>query len=98
MALETALADIKDAWDKNTGNGRDEYARVLADAYVKENPGYFESLKELDLPSIVRAVEVFRDAGLENEYWRTITWHLHKYGPQNIGGAVEAPLRFPGTG
>lgn len=98
MALEPALADIKDAWDKNTGGGRDEYARVLADEYVAANPGYFESLKELDLPAVVKTVEVFRDAGLENEYWRAITWHLHKYAPQNIGGTVEAPLRVPGLG
>lgn len=88
------LAAICDAWDKNTGGGRDESkTRKLADAYVKAHSEQFTSLQEMTLEQCVKAVEVFRDAGMVEEQWRVETWLLHHFEPQTIGGTYEPKLR-----
>lgn len=92
--MNSELQAIKDAWDTETGNGRDPNARTLADQYVKNHPDQFEDYKELTLPECVKALEVFRDAGMESEQWKVETWLLHRYEPQNIGGTYQAQVRL----
>lgn len=93
--MNAELQAIKDAWDLETGDGRDnKKTRTLADKYVKAHPEQFEDFKELSLPETVKALEVFRDAGMESQQWIVETWLLHRYEPQNIGGTYEAQVRL----
>lgn len=96
MALSPKLEAIRDANDKNTGDGRDRDKAVkLAEAYVKANPDMFASFKGLSIAECVQAVDVFRAAGLEEEEWRAEAWLLAKFEPQNIGGEYQATVRLP---
>lgn len=89
------LGAIRDAWSKDSGEGRDEEkARKLADAYVKANPDQFETLEDLSVDQLVKAVDVFREAGMEDDQWRVEAWLLHRYEPQTIGGAAEPKVRL----
>jgi hypothetical protein len=99
MALNAELEAIKDAWDKETGDGREEErTRALCDAYVEAHPEFFVTLAEKTLVELVDAVSVFRAAGMETEQWHCEVWLLHKYEPQNIGGPVQVRVRRPGRG
>lgn len=92
--MNADLQAVKDAWDKDSGGGRDEdKARELADAYVEAHSDEFEPLRDLSLDECVKAVDVFRAAGMETDQWRIEAWLLHAYEPQNIGGTYEAKLR-----
>lgn len=96
--MDSGLEEIKDTWSKDTGDGRDEArTRELADAYVEAHGDEFSSLKDLSLEDLVKAVDVFRAAGMDTEVWRIETYLLHKYEPQNIGGAAAPTVRFPGS-
>lgn len=89
------LGAIREAWDKESGEGRDEgQARKLADDYVKKNSSEFDGLRELSLEQLVKAVEVFREAGLVDDQWRVEAWLLHRFEPQTIGGSYEAKVRL----
>lgn len=96
--MNAELEAIRDAWDKNTGDGRDESARELADEYVVAHEDQFASLKNMTLDQCVQAVDVFRQAGMEEEQWRVETWLLHRYEPQNIGGVADAKVRLFANG
>lgn len=94
--MNKELEAIKKAWDKNTGNGREEEkTRELADAYVEAHPEQFESMKDMTLEECVQAVSVFRAAGMEEEQWKVEVWLLHHFEPQNIGGPIQAKVRLP---
>lgn len=96
--MDKELQKIYDAWDKESGDGRDETkARQLADAYVDKHPELFASLREKTIHECVKAVEVFRDAGMVDEQWRVEAWILHHFNPQDIGGPASATVRIPGT-
>lgn len=96
--MNAELEAIKDAWAKDTGDGRDDVgARALCDAYVAAHPEQFTSLEVMSLEQCVNAVEVFRDAGMEEEQWKVEAWLLHHYEPQNIGGPITAQVRIPGV-
>lgn len=89
------LEAIRDAWDKTTGDGRDEDgARKLADAYVAAQPDEFTELAGMTLEQCVQAVEVFRNAQMADSQWRVETWLLHHFAPQNIGGAAAPTVRI----
>lgn len=92
--MNKELEAIKDAWDLDTGDGRDEAARTLADKYVKAHAADFAALQEMSLEQCVKAVDVFRDAGMDEDQWRVETWLLHRYAPQNIGGTAEPQIRM----
>jgi hypothetical protein len=93
--MDKELQAIRDAWDKNTGKGRDAArARKLADAYVAANPDKFTQLQGMSVQQCVKAAEVFRDSAMADDQWRVETWLLHRYEPQNIGGTVEAKVRI----
>ena len=94
--MNAELEAIKDAWDKNTGDGRDEVGtRALCDAYVAAHPEEFTELRNLSIEECVQAVSTFRNANLEESQWRVETWLLAKYEPQNIGGVYQPQLRNP---
>lgn len=89
------LEAIRDAWDKDTGGGRDEEAaRTAADAYVKDHPDEFTELADMTLEQCVQAVDVFRAANMVDSQWRVEAWLLHHYEPQNIGGAAAPTVRI----
>lgn len=93
------LQAIRDAWDKESGGGRDEdKARALADKYVAKHPEQFDGLAEKSIHELVKAVDVFRDAGMDDEQWRIETYLLHRYNPQEIGGPTAATVRITGEG
>lgn len=94
--MNAALEAIKDAWDKNTGNGRDEDGtRAMCDAYVEANPERFTELANMTLEECVQTVSVFRDAGMEQSQWEVEVWLLHHFEPQTIGGPLQARVRLP---
>lgn len=97
--MDKALEKIRDAMDKSTGDGRDELlARALADKYVAANPGLFTRFADMSIHDCVRAVEVFRDAGMPDEEQLVETWLLHHFESQNIGGLAEATVRITQNG
>lgn len=86
---------IKDAWDPETGEGRDEErVRQLADSYVGDHPDEFTSYDGLDEKQCVKALEVFREAGLEDDEFRVQVWIWHWFEPQEIGGTYKAKVRI----
>jgi hypothetical protein len=100
--MNDKLQAIKDAWDpgdpetKNVDAKRDEdKTRKLADAYVKANPDEFTELAEMSEDDCVKALEVFRAAGMEDSEWKVQAWLFHKFEPRNIGGTYEAKVRVP---
>ena len=94
MSVPT-LDAIRDAWDHDTGKGRDTAKAVaLADTYVAEHPDEFTQLAALTLDDCVTALEVFRAAGFTDDEWRIQTWIFHKFEFQTIGGPVEAKVRL----
>ncbi len=95
--MNAELEAIKEAWDKNTGKGRDhDTARALADAYVAAHPEQFEQLKNLTIKQVVEAVDTFRRGHLEEQQWLAEVWQIHHFEPQNIGGEYQATVRIPG--
>lgn len=97
--MDKQLQAIRDAMDKTTGDGRDELlARALADKHVAANPGLFGRFKDMSIHDCVRAVEVFRDAGMPDEEQLVETWILHHFNPQDIGGAASATVRITNNG
>ncbi len=93
------LEAIKDAWDKNTGKGREEKAtRELCDAYVKAHPEQFTELERLSLEECVTSLSVFRAAGMVESQWRVEAWLLHRFEPQQIGGEAKVIIRMPSPG
>ena len=95
--MNAELEAIRFAWDKNTGDGRDEDGtRAMCDAYVEAHPEQFTELRNMSLEQCVQALSVFRAAGMETSQWEVETWLLHRYEPQQIGGDVQATVRIPG--
>ena len=96
--MRADLEAIKDAWDKETGGGREETrTREMCDRYVKAHPEQFTKLAGMTLEELVQSVSVFRQAGWEEEQWLIEVWLLHHFEPQNIGGTVTARVRLPGS-
>jgi hypothetical protein len=97
--MNPELEAFKDALDKDTGDGRDMIkVGELADAYVAAHPEVFVDMQDFTIDDAVRAVEVFRAAGMDKNEWEAEIWVQHKFGPQVIGGAVQPTLRIPGLG
>lgn len=98
--MRKELEAIRDAWDpgdpetKNTKSSRDEEkTRQLADKYVKAHPEEFAELKDLSEPECVKALEVFRAAGMEESEWKVQAWLFHRFEPQKIGGQHDSVVR-----
>ncbi len=91
------LEAIKDAWDKTTGDGRDEGARDLAKAYVTAHPELFAGLEHFDVPTLVQLLSSRRDDGDEEGTWNVEAWLLACVPPQTIGGTYKAEINLPGT-
>lgn len=94
--MNAELEAIKAAWDKATGRN-DAETRALCDAYVEAHPDEFVDLLDKPLPTVVEALSLFREAGMETEMWRCEVWQLHHWEPQNIGGTYEAQVRLPSS-
>lgn len=96
---DPALIAIKDAWDVDTGAGRDPVqARLLSDQYIANNQGYYANdYAGVDLADLVQRLEVFRAAGMPNDEWRVQVWIWSNFEPQNIGGEYRPTLRNPGS-
>jgi hypothetical protein len=97
--MNAELEAIKDSWDKETGDGRDEDGtRAMCDAYVAAHPDQFTNLRDLTIEECVTAISTFRAAGFEEEQWKVEVWQLHHFEPQVIGGPIVARVRLPGRG
>lgn len=95
--MNAELEAIRDAMDKSTGEGRDrEFAVQLAEAYVRSHSDQFDGLRDRSIEDCVRAVDVFRAAGLDDEQWKVEAWLLAKFEPQQIGGTYHPVVRIPG--
>ena len=96
--MNSELETIRDAWDKDTGAGREEArTREMCDAYVTSHPEQFMSLRDMTLEDCVTAVGVFRQAVMEEEQWKVEVWLLHRFLPQQIGAQLQAQIRIPGV-
>jgi len=92
--MKSEFAVIKDLWDADTGEGRDEeMVRQLSDEYVAANPEEFTSFDGLDEKQLVKALDTFRLAGLEDDEWRVQVWLWYSFLPQEIGGTYKATVR-----
>lgn len=99
--MNSELEAIREAWDPGDidhpgGENRDEErTRNLADKYVKAHPEQFEKLQEKSHDELVRAIDVYRAAGMDDDEWLVQAWLFHKFEPQNIGGIAEVTVRMP---
>ena len=92
--MKAEFEAIKEAWNSETGDGRDEeLVRNLSDVYVAAHPDEFVSYDGLDERACVKALEVFREAGLEDDEFRVQVWIWHYFEPQEIGGTYRAKVR-----
>lgn len=96
--LNAGLEEIRQAWDKTDGEGRDEaLARSLSDQYVADNPALFDGWEATDEDDLIQALETFRNAGMENEEWKVQAWLFHRFKPRNIGGVYQSEIRTVGS-
>lgn len=89
--MNEQLEDIKAAWDAEDRDA--ELVRGMSDAYVEAHPEEFSSYDGLDEKQLVKALEVFRDAGLEEDAFKVQVWLWHYFEPQEIGGTYRAKVR-----
>lgn len=66
----------------------------MADEYVQSHPEVYADFEDKDIHECVKAVETFRDAGLEEHMWQAQVWIFHKFEFQNIGGEAQAQIRI----
>lgn len=99
--MNAKLEALKEAWDpgdpatKNLDPKRDlALARQIADEFVEENPELFASFREMSESDCVKALDVFRAAGMEEDVWRVQAWLFYRFEPKNIGGEVTAQVRI----
>lgn len=93
MHMNAELEAIKDAMaphDPEEGHeGQDRaLGEQLSDAYVAAHPEEFTDFADKTIVDVVKSVDVFREAGMEDMQWRAEAWHLHKWHPQTIGGVM----------
>lgn len=113
MSNDALLDDFLDAWDNETGEGRDmDAARAAADAYVAANPDTFARYETMSLETCVAtidayrsAAEVFRERGLDDDAIEpeankllVDVWLLHHFQPQQIGGSAAPVVRITENG
>jgi hypothetical protein len=89
--MATSLQEIEDLW--NGGAGDAEAVRALADEYVAANAAAFADLAEKPIEALVKAVDIFRQAGMKSDQQRIECWLWHHFEPQNIGGVPQATVR-----
>lgn len=98
-AAAEGLAGILEALEQNGDQPGDiDRARALSTAYVKAHPDEFEDFRAWGtgqdaIEKTVQAVEVFRAAGMRDQWARAEAWHFHTWEPQNIGGNVAPTVR-----
>lgn len=73
-------------------------ARELSTAYVKDHPDEFDDFRAWGTDEdarvrTVQAVEVFRSAGMRQQWARAEAWHFATWEPMNIGGTAQPVLR-----
>ena len=96
--MNSELEAIRDAWSKETGDGREEErTREMCDAYVAAHPEQFTNFAGLTIEECVKALSVFRSAGFEESQWEVEVWLLHHFAPQQIGAQLQAQVRIPGV-
>lgn len=95
--MNEQLEEIKEA----VASGEIDTARTLSDQYVSANPDAFSGweAKEVDgEQGLVAAVDTYRATGMEDDQWKVEAWLLHRFNPQNIGGAAIVTIRVPDNG
>lgn len=95
--MNAELEAIKNAWDKNTGDGRDENARELAKAYVSAHPEIYTGLERFSVEQLVSLLSQYRDSGDHEGEWNIEAYLLACVPPQNIGGEYHATINWRPT-
>ena len=91
--MDDELAPIFEAWDKESGDGRDaDEAYRLSDEYVDSHPDEFAGFEGLGLEDCVSILERRREAG-DPGWAKMQVWLWHRFEPQNIGGVYQPTLR-----
>lgn len=89
--------EVEDYGLKNGVEGRKNAEMLDAcDAYVAAHGDEFNLYRGMELEDLVKTLEVFRDAGLEEQAWRVQVWLTHHFEPQHVGGKARAIVRIPG--
>ena len=93
--MDTELQAIREAMDKDAGEGRDyDHAVELSDTFAAAHPDLFAFLADMSIESCVALVDTFREAGDEESLWRVQAWILHRWPPQHIGGQAQVEIRI----
>ena len=92
--MHQLLEDLRDAWSPEDKDARNEVvARAKADEYVRQFPEQYVGYEKMAVPDLVRAIDLFREAGMEHDQWKVEAWLLHHFLPQQIGGEYNAQVR-----
>lgn len=70
-------------------NGDREVARSLAKEYVEAHYHELKILENWTLEDIVKAIDLFREQGREEDRIAADAWLLAKYEPQKINGEIR---------
>jgi hypothetical protein len=103
--LQAILAALAYVVDKDNNMQADlekqdiEKARELSTAYVKAHREEFKDFEafgndQAGIQATVNAAEVFRAAGMKEQWARAEAWHFHTWEPQNVGGTAQPQLRI----
>lgn len=98
-AIKTGLDTLKNAWDKKSGEGRDEKAaRDVAEQLYVNYPEAFEGIQNKSLAELADMCSQYRAAGNDYELAKVEAFLLYRYPPQDIGGTVQVMPRKPIAG
>lgn len=92
--MKAELQAIKDKWAEVPRDA--EACQAMSDAYVAANPGEFTGYESKTIQELCRAIDTFREAGMDEEVQRMEVWLLHRFEPQNIGGTYQPQIRVVG--
>lgn len=82
----STIAAITDAWDKETGDGRDEAGvRKSAAAYVKAHPEEFIDLKDITEAQAIALIDVYRQVPLPDQVDRVQVFMWATFAKRHIG-------------
>lgn len=69
----------------------------LSDAYVDAHPDEFTIYRDMEEDDLVHTLEVLRDGGLTEAWWRVQVWLFHRFEPRHIGGPLKGVVRIRGA-
>jgi hypothetical protein len=92
--MDAQLEAIKEAVEA----GELDTARTLSDTYVADNASFYTGWEAKTVDGdmgLAANCDVYRATGRDDDLWATEAWLLHRFLPQNIGGAAIMEIRTP---